>query len=280
METLGILAALGAALAWGSYIVPFKLSKSERLIQFQSLMGCGIFISGLIFSMLLGYSLNLNVYGLLSGSLWATANAITLTAIFNIGISKAIPVIASLVIISTFLWGGLVFGELPSGMTMGFVGIGLIVLGVILVSTTGNTTSQNVKKGLIAAILAGLIFGSQLAPLKIGDVSTKESFFPMSLGIFLTASAITLISRVGFRREALQESLLSGTIWNIGNLLSLIAISAIGLSKAIPISQSSTLVAVFWGLFYFKEITDRRERMPVLVGAVILLIGVIVLSLA
>ena len=74
MENLGIVAALGAALAWGSYAVPFKKSGSTNLIQFQALMGVGILVSGLLASQVLGYSLNFNIYGIISGVLWAIGN--------------------------------------------------------------------------------------------------------------------------------------------------------------------------------------------------------------
>lgn len=274
------MAAIGAALAWGTYMVPFKISKSERLVQFQALMAVGIFISGLCISILFGYSLSLNAYALVSGILWASANAISLVAVTNLGISRAVPLMASLVILFSFLWGALIFDEIPSGMVMGFFGIGLIVVGVILVSSSGNTQSQNVKRGLLAGVLAGLIFGSQLVPLKISNLATRDFFFSLCLGIFLTGLIIALSLKVKFKKEAIKESLLSGTIWNIGNLLSLISLSVIGLSKMGPISQSATLIAVLWGLFYFKEITQPKKKLQVLVGATILLLGIITLGLA
>lgn len=280
MENLGFLTAMGAALAWGSYVVPFKKSGSSNLIQFQALMGIGIFFSGLIFSQLAGYSLGLNVYGLSSGVLWAMANAVSLVAILNLGMARAMPLISSIVILSSFLWGALAFHELPSGMATGFIGIGAIIVGVILVSTTGNTQSRNIKRGLLAGVLAGLIFGSQLVPLKAGNVAIKDFFFPVCFGIFITAMIIAFITRLRFKNEAIKLSLISGIIWNIGNLLSLISISLIGLAKGLPISQSATLVAVLWGLFYFKEITLPKYRMQVLIGAIILVTGVIILGLA
>lgn len=280
MENLGFLAALGAALFWGSYLVPFKISKSQSLLQFQALMAVGIGLSGLLISLILGYPLTLNVYGLLSGVLWGSANAISLIAVLNLGLSRAAPLLSSLVILSSFLWGVVVFRELPSGIIMGFVGIAFIILGVIIVSSTGNTQSQNIKKGLLAGILAGLIFGIQLVPIKIGQVSTRDFFFPVCFGIFITGVLIAKVMKVKFENKAIKESLLSGMIWNIGNLLSLISLSMIGLSKMGPISQSAILVAILWGLYFFKEITQKKKVLQVLAGAFILLGGVVVLGLA
>lgn len=271
---------MGAALAWGSYMVPFKISKSERLIQFQAVMGVGILLSGLSFSLVVGYPLKLTVHGLLSGLFWGAANAISLFAVSNLGLSRAVPLMSSLVILSSFLWGALVFHELPAGVVTGFVGVGLIIVGVVIVSVTGNIQSQQIKKGLLMAISAGLIFGSQLVPLKVSNLSTKDFFFSICFGIFLTSLVIALVNKIKFRQEAVKMSLLSGVIWNIGNLLSLISLSMIGLSKMGPISQSAILVAVCWGLFYFKEVTKFRQKLQILIGAVILITGVITLSLA
>lgn len=280
MENFGFLAAMGAALAWGTFMVPFKITKTDKLVLFQVVMSVGILLSGLILSVILGYSLRPNIYGFVAGILWAIANSIALTAIFNLGLSRAVPLMSSLVVISSFLWGALVFGEMPAGIIMGFAGIVLIILGVILSSATGNMEGQNAKQGLFAAVAAGLIFGSQLVPVKVGSVATGDFFFSVSLGIFITAMMMAMVRKIRFSTEVLKEGLISGAIWNVGNLLSLISLSLIGLSKAGPISQIATLVAVFWGLFYFKEITKPKVKLQVLIGAIILLGGVIILGLA
>ncbi len=278
MNNLGFLAAIGAALSWGSYAVPFKASHSSNLIQYQALMAIGIGLSGLLISLMLGYPLNLNAYGLLSGVLWAIANAISLVAILDLGLSRAVPLMSSLVVVSSFLWGALVFHDFPAGLLIGFLGVGLIVVGVVLVSSTGNMESQNVKKGLLAGALAGLIWGSQLVPLKVGNVATQDFFFPVCLGIFISGLLIFVINKDKFNKGVVGLSLLSGVVWNIGNLLSIFSISLIGLSKGLPITQSASLVAVLWGLFYFKEITKRRQKIQVLIGAIILIGGVVTLG--
>ncbi|MBI2338162.1 hypothetical protein HYU95_03165 [Candidatus Daviesbacteria bacterium] len=280
MANIGFLAALGAAVAWGTWMVPFKKSGSSNLIQFQALIAVSIGFSGLIISLILGFPLSFNIYGLVSGALWAVASAISLTAIVDLGLSKAVPLVSSLVILSYFLWGVLFFNELPEGLMLGFLGIGLMVAGVVLVSSTGNMASRNVKKGLLAGVLAGLIWGSQLVPGKLGNVATGDFFFPVCLGILITGLLIALIMRVKFQKEAVGASLVCGIIWNIGNLLSLISLSLIGLSKMGPVSQTASLVAVLWGLFYFKEITRAKQKVQVLIGALILLAGIITLGFA
>lgn len=280
MNNLGVLAAALAALCWGSYMVPFKKSGSLNLTQFQALMAVGIGFSGLLISLILGFPLSFNIYGLASGLLWAVANAIFLQAVVNLGIARAVPIAASLVIILSFLWGGLVFNEMPTGIMVGFLGIGLIILGVILITTIGSMESQNKKRGLVMAVSAGVIWGSQLVPLKMGQVATQDFFFPVCLGVLISGLIIFALKKKRFKKEAIGLSLFSGLIWNIGNLLSLVSLSLIGLSKMGPISQTAVLVAVLWGLFYFKEVTGLRARLQVLIGAIVLLTGVAILGFA
>ncbi len=280
MNNLGFLLALGAALAWGSYAVPFKKSKSENLVQYQALMAVGILASGFIFSLLAGYLIRFNIYGLISGFLWASANFISLSAFANLGLSKAAPIISSLVILSTFLYGAFVFKELSDGISMAVVGVFIIILGIIIVSKTNSDQGVKAKKGFAAAVSAGLIFGSQLLPLKIGKVDPQDFFFSSTLGIFIVGMAIFFFKRAKFKKEAIALSLLSGVIWNIGNLLSVISVSLIGLAKSIPLTQLAILIAVLWGLFYFKEVASAKGKLRVLIGAAILLIGAIVLSSA
>ncbi len=102
----------------------------------------------------------------------------------------------------------------------------------------------------------------------------------MSLGIVAVALVTFFIKKAKFEKKAIGLSAASGVIWNIGNLLSVTAISLVGLAKAIPITQSCTLIAVLWGVFYFKEIKKGRDKIQIIIGAIILLSGVAILSQA
>lgn len=279
MENLGLLAALGAALAWGSYIVPFKKFPSNGW-QFQAVMSVGVFIFALIISLVFGFPLNFSLYAILSGVMWASANALSLIVMSDLGISRGVPVWISLVILTSFAWGAFFFGELPAGLLAGLVGIALIILGVVLVSATGNLTSKNAKRGFALAVLTGVVFGSQYVPLKWANLAPQVFFFPMSFGILMTGLGLAILKRVRFESRGVGAALLSGVVWNLGNLLAASAISLIGMAKGFPITQLSVLMAVLWGLLYFKEITQKKKVLQVLAGAVILLGGIIILGLA
>lgn len=278
MESLGLFFALGAALCWGSYMVPFK-SSSFSPILYQAVMGVGVLISGLVLTLLMGYSFELNVYGLMCGVLWAVANIIFISAITNLGLSKAIPITSSLVILTSFIWGSLVFKELETGLVIAILSISLIILGVLLVGSIGHSQTQSMKKGLLSAILSGIIFGSQFTPVQIAKVNTSHFFFAMSVGVFITTLLILIIKKSQPIKLS-KEGLLSGAGWNLGNLFGALAISMIGLSKGLPITQLSVVVGVSWGILYFKEVKGKKQIIQIVLGTTIFLIGVGLLSLA
>jgi glucose uptake protein GlcU len=276
----GFLAAAGSALAWGSYIVPFKKSPSSNIALFQTMMTIGVFLFALIVSPLIGYPLSLNIYGIAGGILWGIGNMLSLKAVSELGISLAMPVWVSVVVIGSFLYGILLFHELPSGILLGLFGVVFIIFGVIFIGTTGKSERKNIRQGITAAVIAGICFASQLVPLKIAKLTSAEFFFPMSVGILLFGVGFALYKKVKFTNEAIGKSLLCGGMWSVGNLLSIIAVSILGLAKGLPLTQSAVLIAVLWGLFYFKEITKSSEVKKVIVGSIILLSGVIILGLA
>ncbi|MCL4387097.1 GRP family sugar transporter, partial [Patescibacteria group bacterium] len=162
MENFGFISAFLAAIAWGSYVVPFKRFKSSNSNQFQILMTVGIFIFSLIASLFLGYSFNLNSYGIVGGFIWALANALSLVAVSNLGMSRAVPIWVSMVILTSFAWGAFFFHELPKGIFLGMGGIFLIILSIILIGSTGNSAGKRIGKGILLAIFAGMLFGSSL----------------------------------------------------------------------------------------------------------------------
>lgn len=279
MDNLGFLYAIVAALAWGSYMVPFKRLGSSNPIYYQALMGLGVLLSGFLLTFLMGYSFNLNIAGIGSGFLWAFANIIFLSAITNLGLSKAIPTTSSMVILTSFLWGSFVFGEISSNLLLAVLSIGLIIFGVCLVGSVGISQSQNLKKGFSAAVLAGIIFGSQFTPVQITKVETKDFFFAMAVGVFIATSVIMLVTKTKFEKIS-KEGLFSGALWNLGNLFGAMAISLIGLAKGLPITQLSVVVGVSWGILYFKEIKSAKNIMQISLGTIVFLLGVGLLSLA
>ena len=83
-----------------------------------------------------------------------------------------------------------------------------------------------------------------------------------------------------FIKKETVAGVISGTLFNIGSLSVLIAVGLIGITIAYPISQTATLFAVSWGILYFKEIVQKRGIIRVSIGAVMILCGAALLTVA
>lgn len=89
-----------------------------------------------------------------------------------------------------------------------------------------------------------------------------------------------LIRKVRFKNQSVFAGLFSGALWNIGNLLSIITISFLGLARGYPLTQATVLVSVLWGVLCFKESTSRKDMLKIIGGTVVLVLGVMTLGAA
>jgi len=153
--------------------------------------------------------------------------------------------------------------------------------------TLGSTNDY--KRGVVWALFVGLSGGSILAPLHYVPPSQQGLVFLPSFGIgaMLTAPlayclhAFFSSEKPNFHvKEASGTGLLSGLLWNIGNLLSIIGIAAIGYGVAYPIFQCAILVSGVWGIYVFHEIRETGTIVVFWVGGVILVAGGALLAMS
>lgn len=128
-------------------------------------------------------------------------------------------------------------------------------------------------------IIAGLLFGSYLIPLKTTVLSPLEFLFPMSVGIAVFAAAIFLIKKPIIDKKIIANGIASGILWNTANITSFFAVGALGLTVGFPLTQMALFVSVLWGIFYFREIKGKNAIVKVIGASIILFCGVILLSL-
>ncbi|NIO43965.1 MAG: hypothetical protein GTN36_00190 [Candidatus Aenigmarchaeota archaeon] len=280
---LGFLTALIAAMGWGTYLVPMKKIKKLNPFQFQLLMCNGIFLFSLLISITLNYSLSLNLFGIVSGLIWSTGNIISILAVKKIGLGRASAIWMSFVILVSFLWGILFFQENLNSVYFGVFGVFLIMVGILFVSLSRSKGRYKIS-GIMVAILAGLLFGSQYVPLKISNLTPDQFLFSMSFGILIAGwiySGWTLFfsKNLDISNYA-KKGFLSGIFWVIANLSALFAVANLGISIGFPLTQLSLLIAVLWGIFYFKEVMEKKHKMKVLIGAIVMLLGAFLLAFA
>ena len=103
--------------------------------------------------------------------------------------------------------------------------------------------------------------------------------------VFCMLSVRSTISRLECRpvpsfnmRVAAAPALLAGTMWSTGNLLSIIAVDALGLSIGFPLIQCQIIISNLWAILYYKELQTRTAAMIFFASTFVLLGGVWMLA--
>ena len=268
VDFYGLGFALLAAVGWGTYFVPVKKTGLNSIFQLQGGIGIGAIIFAVAMLPFYG-SPTIDIYGVSAGVIWVTASILMMFAVRYIGIARASPLDGSLVIITSFLWGLLFFNEQLGSLLFAIIGLTLLVIGMPLIAV-GEKKDGN-KKGYILAISAGLLWGAIFVPLKLAE-TLESTYFSMSFTIFVT-SIILMIATRQFGKKDLIVGTAAGVMWNAANLTSFIAIASLGLAIGYPLTQLAILIAVLWGLLYFKEVTHKKSSLAIYAGAIIVLIG-------
>lgn len=146
--------------------------------------------------------------------------------------------------------------------------------------------------GVVCGLAAGAWLGGAEAPTKL--VTAGLSPFLISLcmvaGVFVARWTLpTLLKGTGYVFQDLGEkphlvvwAILAGTLWAVANTLTVFAIRNVGLSVAFPLWNSNSLVGLFWGWFFFRELRGAGSKTwgKVLGGAAAIVVGAILLGLA
>ncbi len=273
VDYFGIAFALISAASWGTYLVPVKKFGMNNIFHTQGAIGIGAIIFALAIVPFYG-SLTLDLGGIIAGAIWITASTLGIFAIKYIGLGKVAPLVGSTIIITSFLWGLLFFNEHLGSLAFAVIGIAMLGAGMPLVAV-GERKGNDIK-GYIVTVIAGILWGSLFVPVRL--ISNLEtSFFSMSLAIFIIGIGILIIAR-NLRKKETLTGIVSGVIWNVGNIASFLAVAVLGLTIGYPLTQLALLFNVSWGLLYFKEASQRKSFTAIYVGAAIVIIGSVFLS--
>lgn len=154
-------------------------------------------------------------------------------------------------------------------------------------ATRNTQTPTAYASGVFWACAVGLFGGSILAPTHYlqPDEQGLAVLPSFGIGCVILAPIVLLGNNLWTKQlppfnlqNALIPGLFSGLLWNISNLLSLIAIPSIGYGVAYPLLQAAVLVSGLWGISVFKEITDRRTIVVFWIAGGILLLGAAMLA--
>eukprot|EP01012_Entosiphon_sulcatum_P005390 TRINITY_DN12387_c0_g1_i1.p1 TRINITY_DN12387_c0_g1~~TRINITY_DN12387_c0_g1_i1.p1 ORF type:complete len:344 (+),score=41.83 TRINITY_DN12387_c0_g1_i1:56-1087(+) len=255
-------------------------------------------------------------YGMLAGLLFILAIAFTFIAIPLVGISVSQGVWGGTAIVASFLWGVVFFPQQNPirSMPLTLVALILLIVGTLGIafkeqlarrlyktgyeeldesdSPTGIAQRARRYSGLFCCMIVGGLSGSILIPMSFSPTKYQGLVFIPSFGVgagaagpavalsvFLVAYLLSGEWPVWNLRGALVPGFISGVLWNIGNVLSVLGVQSIGYAVAYPVMQCALFVGGLWGLL-FREISDRRVIGVFFGSGVVLLTGAALLTVA
>ncbi|MBI3842299.1 MAG: hypothetical protein HY295_04035 [Thaumarchaeota archaeon] len=275
MIDLGLVFASFAAVSWGTFFVPVRKVGITNIWQLQGAISVGVILFAIPVGFFWGF--DIQIWGILSGIIWSLANLLALYSVKLIGLSRAPPFIAGFGIMISFTWGILFLDETFHSLILALVAVGLLIVGLPLVSGTEKNLLVR-KKGFLLAAASGLVGGSYIIPMQASH-TLQSGFFSSSLSIFIIGLPLLFLARRFIRKEILS-GLMTGGLFNLGSLCALIAVGLLGISLAFPLTQTATLLAVSWGILYFKEVAKKQGIVRVVAGAIAILSGAILLTFA
>ncbi len=309
---LGVMCGLAAGAWLGAAEAPVKLvtlGLSPFLISLA--MVSGVFVARWTLPTMMkgtGYIFldlrekpHLIVWAVLAGALWAVANTLTVFAIRDVGLSIAFPLWNTNSLVGVF-WGWFFFRELrgagPAGWLMVLGGAVEIVAGATLLGYASAhetaSTSGRAPSGILAALGAGLLWGTMYIPYRKAYLSGMNpvSFVTVfTVGELITVAVLALAFRGGFTRlageiaaarPALFWLFLGGFCWVLGDLFQQYAAKYIGIGRGIPLSNTNQLWGLAWGALVFGELAGHGSSSKglIIAGSILMILGAISISVA
>ncbi len=241
---------------------------------------------------------HLIVWAILAGCLWAVANTLTIFAVRDVGLSIAFPLWNSNSLLGIF-WGVIFFNELRGAdwrRWLGVVGGALMMFAgatALAIASSGDTASPNAMRGVIAALAAGVLWGTMYIPYRKAYLTGMSpmsfiTFFTIgelgmmtSLAVVYSGGATALWQEMSAARHVLFWLLLGGFVWVIGDLFQQYAVKYAGITRGIPLSNTNQLWGLLWAILVFGELRGSDAPMgQVILGSIIMALGAGVIAFA
>ena len=139
---------------------------------------------------------------------------------------------------------------------------------------------------IIYGLIASICFGINIVIYKVG--ATRGQGLNPYLGCLSVGTGVFLLFFLAFMIKSpkftlnwtgLTLALIAGAMWALGMLMVALAIAKKGdVSKLAPLYNTNTLIAVLLGIIFLKEIPAGSEIMKVVLGAVLIVVGAVLVS--
>ena len=293
-EMLGFFYAVVTVLAWGTWLSPSQnIRYPNQQIKTFYVAAANLLLAGLVLIFQGTNGLNWSVFWppFVGGLVWALSGFCAFTATDRLGMARAFGIWTPINVGVSIFWGAVLFGEFttlsPLTIALLALSVAILVAGVLLIIFAKGAGGENrswrdLAIGLLAALGAGVLWGSYFIPIKISAASMWVATFPLALGIFAGAVLLAALTRQPLRLNSTSEYLRTastGLLWGIGNYGMLLLVEQLGAGRGFTISQLGVVVNALMGVYLLNDPQPKsRAAALTLAGCVLACVGGILLG--
>ncbi|MGG4266937.1 RhaT/GlcU family sugar-proton symporter [Peribacillus simplex] len=282
---MDILLALLPALFWGSIVLfNVKLGGGPYSQTLGTTIGALIFSIGIFIFADIKLSLLVFGVGVVSGLFWAVGQANQLKSIDLMGVSKTMPISTGLQLISTTLFGVIVFHEWSTmkAIILGVLALVFIIIGIVLTSLEDKESKEgkkgNLKKGIVILLISTFGYLVYVVIARLFDVNGWAALFPQAIGMVIGGLLLTFKHKP-FNKYAIRN-IIPGLIWAAGNMFLFISQPRVGVATSFSLSQMGIVISTLGGIIILREKKTKRQLIGIVIGIILIIIAGIMLGLA
>ncbi|MRD39975.1 glucose transporter GlcU [Bacillus thuringiensis] len=283
---MDILLAILPALFWGSIVLfnvklgggPYSQILGTTLGALVFSIGVYIFIQPVLTPMVI-------IIGIISGLFWALGQANQLKSINLIGVSKTMPISTGMQLVSTTLFGVIVFHEwsTTTSVVLGVLALLCIIIGIVLTSLQSKEEKNdkqtgNFKKGIVILLISTLGYLVYVIIIRLFSIDGWSALLPQAIGMVLGGILLTF-KHQPFNKYAIRN-IIPGLIWAAGNMFLFISQPRVGVATSFSLSQMGIVISTLGGIFILGEKKTKRQFIAIVIGIIFIIAAGIMLGIA
>ncbi|HDR6821056.1 GRP family sugar transporter [Bacillus cereus group sp. BfR-BA-01347] len=283
---MDILLAILPALFWGSIVLfnvklgggPYSQILGTTLGALVFSIGVYIFIKPVLTPVVI-------IIGIISGLFWALGQANQLKSIDLIGVSKTMPISTGMQLVSTTLFGVIVFHEwsTTTSVVLGVLALLCIIIGIVLTSLQSKEEKNdeqtgNFKKGIVMLLISTLGYLLYVVIIRLFGIDGWSALLPQAIGMVLGGILLTFKNQP-FNKYAIRN-IIPGLIWAAGNMFLFISQPRVGVATSFSLSQMGIVISTLGGIFILGEKKTKRQFIAIVIGIIFIIAAGIMLGIA
>ncbi|WP_144502581.1 RhaT/GlcU family sugar-proton symporter [Bacillus thuringiensis] len=283
---MDILLAILPALFWGSIVLfnvklgggPYSQILGTTLGALVFSIGVYIFIKPVLTPVMI-------IVGIISGLFWALGQANQLKSIDLIGVSKTMPISTGMQLVSTTLFGVIVFHEwsTTTSVVLGVLALLCIIIGIVLTSLQNKEEKNdeqkgNFKKGIVMLLISTLGYLVYVVIIRLFGIDGWSALLPQAIGMVLGGILLTF-KHQPFNKYAIRN-IIPGLIWAAGNMFLFISQPRVGVATSFSLSQMGIVISTLGGIFILGEKKTKRQFIAIVIGIIFIIAAGIMLGIA